>query len=806
MIKRLFDIFFSALGLIVLSPLFLLIAILIKLTSPGPVFFRQERIGKNFKPFLLYKFRTMVPDAEKKGPLITAAGDKRVTKIGYILRKTKMDELPQLINVLKGDMSLVGPRPEVKKYVEMYKKDYEEILKIRPGITDIASLTYSNEEELLKGKNNYEDYYAYVILPEKIKLAKEYIKKASLWFDFKLILKTILKLIYPAKTINKIIENLGSYRTVLVVFIQILLLALSNYLAFFLRFDGQVSKKEMILFFKFLPILLIIRGIFLFLFGLHKGLWRYTSIQDVLNIFYSIGLSSLTFVTTIRYVFKNYAYPRSVYAIDAFLSVLFLTGIRFIRKIHTLLEGSGFYKKKLLIMGAGDAAELLLREIEHSPHYPYEVVGLIDDDPQKRGIKIRGVKVLGTRKELDKIIDKTDPDEIVIAIPSASAETLQSIVNDLRQYGRPLKIMPKVWQILSGNGLLSQVKQVEAEDLLFRPPVYNNCDELKDFYKDKKILITGAGGSIGSELSRQIAKFNPKVLILFEKHEENLYKIDLELKNAFKNLKIYSIIGDIKDSEKIKSVMENFLPDIVFHAAAYKHVPLMEENPTEAFKNNVIGTKIIAEAAREYNVEKFIFISTDKAVNPINVMGITKKIGELMMLELSKNSKTKYIIVRFGNVLDSSGSVVPLFREQIKRGGPVTVTHPEVTRYFMAISEAVHLVLQAAKMGNGGEIFVLDMGEPVKILELAKRMISLYGYVPGKDIEIIFTGLRQGEKLHEELFNHDERIERTIHPKILRAVPNDTQLHILEKLSFIDITKEVFMKDLYYFLSKQKKT
>ena len=792
--KRIFDIFFSVLGLICLSPLFLIVAILIKLTSQGPVFFKQERIGKNFRPFLLYKFRTMVPNAAQRGPLITTGDDKRITKIGRILRKTKIDELPQLINVLKGDMSLVGPHPEVRKYVEMYKKDYEEILKIRPGITDVASLKFRDEKESMEGKGNHEEYYAHVILPEKIKLAKEYLKKMSLWFDIKLILKTILSIIYPTHTINCAIEKLGSYRQPLAVFIQTLLFALSNYLAFFLRFDGNIPGREIGLFLKYLPLLLFLRIIFLFSFGLHKGLWRYASIQDALSIFYSVSLSSFSFFTIVRYTFKMYAYPRSVYFIDAVLSFLFLSGIRLFRRLHVVLEDAKSYKKTLLIVGAGDAAELLLREIEHSPQYPYQVIGLIDDNPQKKGIKIRGVKVLGTRKDLPHIMINEDPDEVLIAIPSANTEILKHIVEDIRQYSKPVKIMPGLWQILSGNGLLSQIKAIEPEDLLFRPPIFTQCDQLKTFYMQKRIMVTGAGGSIGSELSRQLVQFNPKFLILFEKHEESLYKIDLELKNRFKQINIISIIGDVTNKARIKEVIETYRPQIVFHAAAYKHVPLMEYNPTEAFKNNVIGTKILAEIANQYRVEKFIFISTDKAVNPVNIMGVTKKIGELIMLELSQNSKTKYTVVRFGNVLDSSGSVVPLFREQIRKGGPVTVTHPEITRYFMTIPEAVHLVLHAAKMSKGHEIFVLDMGEPVNILSLAKRMIALYGYIPGKDIEIVFTGLRPGEKLHEELFNKNEQVEKTVHPKILRAMPNFQKIAILEKIeSFLNkekITKE----------------
>ncbi len=796
-IKRIFDIIFSFLGLILIFPIFIIVSILIKLTSPGPIFFKQERIGKNFKPFLLYKFRTMIPDAPKRGPLITSSDDPRITKIGRILRKTKLDELPQLINVLKGDMSLVGPRPEVKKYVDMYKNDYEEILKIRPGITDIASFTFRNEEELLKDKDNVEEYYAYVILPQKIKLAKEYLKRISLWFDIKIIFKTIFSIFYPVNFINKTVERLGRYRQFLSIIIQVFLLAFANYLAFYFRFDGNIPAKELNLFFKYLPLLLIFRLIFLFTFGLHKGLWRYVCLRDIISIFNSITCSSFAFFICMRFLFNIEIYPRSIYFIDWALSILFLSAIRFFRRFHVILDDNKSYKKKLLIIGAGDAAELLLREIEHSPHYPYQVIGLIDDNPQKKGVKIRGVKVLGTRKDLPRIMVEEDPDEILIAIPSITLELMNKIVEDVRRYGKPVKIMPGLWQLLSGNGLLNQIKPIEPEDLLFRPPVFTRKEELQEFYRQKRIMVTGAGGSIGSELCRQLAKLQPEALILFEKHEENLFKIDLELRDK---ANIIPIIGDIRDKRRVEEVFQIYKPQIIFHAAAYKHVPLMEYNPTEAFKNNVIGTKIVAELSKEYEAENFVFISTDKAVNPVNVMGMTKKIGELIILELSKDSsKTKFSAVRFGNVLNSSGSVVPIFREQIKKGGPVTVTHPEITRYFMTISEAVHLVLHAAAISKGGEIFVLDMGKPVKILDLAKRMIELYGCVPGKDVEIKFTGLRPGEKLHEELFNTDEVIEKTSHPKILRAIPNRKTINVLEKMKLLVDKESINKEDLMSF-------
>ena len=800
--KRLFDIIFSLIGLFLLLPLFAVVAILIKLQDNGSVFFTQKRIGRNFKPFGLYKFRTMVADAPKKGLPITAGNDPRITRVGRFLRKMEIDELPQLWNVLKGDMSLVGPRPAVRKYVSKYRKDYKEILKIRPGVTDIASLTYSNEETVLKDKKDPEEYYIHILLPEKIKLAKEYVKKASLVYDLKLILLTIFKLGYPQDTILKIIKTITPYRRPIVIGIQLAVFIISNYLAFFIRFEADIPPSQFELFLRYLPLLFLLRVIFMFGFSLDRGLWRYASVRDLAGITASISLGSLLFLLSVKYLFGETVYPRSIYVVDWLLNIFLLGSIRLFRRLHEKANGKTA-KKTVIVIGAGDAAEMLIRDVEHSPYYPYRIIGFIDDDPKKKGLKIRNVPILGTWKDLEKIIEREDPEEFLIAIPSASPSKLQGIVNDLRQFGLPIKTLPGLWGVLSGRDSLSKVKAVEPEDVLFRAPAYDGGIELKAFFNGKSVMITGAGGSIGSELSRQIASFSPEKLILFERHEESLYKIDMELNNSSQKSevgsqksKIHSVVGDILDERGVSEVMERFQPQIVFHTAAYKHVPLMEDNPHEAFKTNVIGTRMVAERAKEFGVERFVLISTDKAVNSVNVMGMTKKIGEEIVHCLSKDTiistsqlhnfptSTKYITVRFGNVLDSSGSVVPLFKEQIKRGGPVTVTHPDIIRYFMTIPEAVSLVLQAAAMGNGGEIFVLDMGKPVKILNLAKRMISLYGYKPGVDIDITFVGLRPGEKLYEELFNSDEIIEKTAHPKINMAISNGrVDQNILESLS-----------------------
>jgi FlaA1/EpsC-like NDP-sugar epimerase/lipopolysaccharide/colanic/teichoic acid biosynthesis glycosyltransferase len=801
--KRLFDISFSLIGLILFLPIFVVVAMLVKRDSDGPLFFPQKRIGKNFKPFHLYKFRTMVVNAPEKGLLITADGDLRITKVGKFLRKTKIDELPQLWNVLRGDMSIVGPRPEVEKYVNRYREDYEEILKVRPGITDISSFMYSNEEEILKDKRDSEEYYIHVLLPEKIKLAKEYVRDESLFFDLRLIFLTVFKLVYPYNTVIRIIDTLTLSRRPIVIGIQVIIFAASNYLAFLIRFDGNILPSYLDLFLKYLPLVIFARIIFLFTFSLDKGLWRYVSIKDLANIVTAVSLGSLTFLLAIRFLFGDTSYPRSVYAIDWFLNIFFLGGVRVFRRIHEVGGSKEAPSKRVIVMGAGDAAEMFLRDVEHSPFYLHKVIGLIDDDCMKRGLKIRNVPILGSRKDLMTIVEREQPDEFLIAIPAASKTQLEEIVKDLRQYGLPIKSLPSFWNLLSGRESLSLTKVLEPEDILFRAPVYEGYRGMKSYFENKRLMITGAGGSIGSELSRQIASCKPAALVLYERYEENLYKIDLELKNnqnsevKGKVLRIHSIIGDVLDGDRLNEVMEKFQPEIILHAAAYKHVPLMEDNPYEAFKTNVLGTKMIAQKAKDFRVEKFVFISTDKAVNPINVMGMTKKIAEEIVRSLSISQPihlpTKYITVRFGNVLESSGSVALLFKEQIKKGGPVTVTHPEVTRYFMTIPEAVSLVLQAVAMGNGGEVFVLDMGTPVKILDLAKRMIGLYGYKPGVDIDITFIGLRPGEKLHEELCNRDEIVEKTSHPKINMAISKrGVNKHILEYLENPEFFKNNF--------------
>lgn len=775
--KRLFDICFSAFGLILLIPLFPAIAILIKWDSPGSIFFVQKRMGKGFRPFQLYKFRSMFRDSEKTDVFITAQDDRRITRVGRLLRNTKIDELPQLWNVLKGDMSLVGPRPEVEGYVNQCRDDYEEILGVRPGITDFATLMYRYEEKILAGKADPEAFYLHMILPEKIKLAREYVRRVSLLNDLKIIGLTVFHLIYPQEIVHDLIMTVTPFRRPIVIGIQVGAFILSNYLAFVLRFDADIPRSQSALLLQYLPVLILLRVICLYAFSLDKGLWRYVGVRDLLNISTSTTAGSLAFLILLRYGLGSAAYPRSIYVIDGVLNILLLSGLRVFRRLHEKEPGQATFNKRILVIGAGHAAEMLLRDVESSPSYPYKVIGLIDDNPVKSGLTLRNIPILGTRKELDSIVEKEKPDEFLMAIPSLSRTEFEKILGDLRQHGLPIKTLPSLWSLLSGNGGGTALQLIEPEDILFRAPAcYGNID-LKNFIRGKRVMVTGAGGSIGSELSRQLAALEPESLILYERHEESLYRIDRALRplDTPSRPVIVSMIGDILNEARVAHALEKYRPHLLFHAAAYKHVPLMEDNAYEAFRTNVLGTKILIDKAIASGVERFILISTDKAVNPVNVMGMTKKIAEEMIHSFpagGNEMKPKFTTVRFGNVIESSGSVVPLFREQIQKGGPVTVTHPEMTRYFMTRSEAVALVLQAAAVGEGGEIFVLDMGKPVKILDLAKRMMSLSGYKPGVDMEIVFTGLRPGEKLHEELFNPYEKPEKTSHPKINMANSN----------------------------------
>lgn len=560
------------------------------------------------------------------------------------------------------------------------------------------------------------------------------------------------------------------YRSLIVVGIQLGLIAAANLTAFELRFDADIPTQYQLIMWNHLPLVLVIFGSGLWVFGIQRGLWRYVGLHDLGRILWASLAGAVLFYGVTHLLLEDTAYPRSVIILTGVLSGLYLAGIRLVvRWFREWLHIIGPNARRVLIVGAGNAGELLVRDMLSDPEYNSRPVAFVDDDPVKRKMKIHGVPVLGSLDDIKAVADRVGAHEIIVAIPSATTHVKQKILAGSEGCAAPIKILPSVKRLLGDPVSLQEVRPMSLEDLLQREPIQTDCQELHPLIEGRTVLVTGAGGSIGSELCRQIAQYRPDSLVLFEQYENSLHALLLELRAAFPHVGVLPVVGDVTMEDRVAEVFRQTRPDLVFHAAAHKHVPLMELNPKEAVRNNVLGTRVVAEAALRADVDRFVLISTDKAVNPSSVMGATKRIAEHVVQGFSHKGLTKFTVVRFGNVLGSNGSVVPLFAEQIRKGGPVTVTDPEIKRFFMTIPEAVQLVLQASVMGQGGEVFVLDMGEQIKVADLARNMIVLSGLAPGRDIEIVFTGLRPGEKLYEELFEAHEQVEPTSHAKINRV-------------------------------------
>jgi FlaA1/EpsC-like NDP-sugar epimerase len=556
------------------------------------------------------------------------------------------------------------------------------------------------------------------------------------------------------------------YRMPLIVLSQIILICFSYYSSFVLRLDSNFDASAHSLFWQTLSLVIVVKLVIFYHFGLLRGWWRYVGMSDVLNITLAEFLASTLLFTLIVFVVAVKGYPRSVVPIDMVLSIMLVGGARFgVRAYTERAKKEDGNQKKTLIIGAGRAGSAIARELRVDPSLGYYPLGFVDDNPGKLGIRINGVKVLGNTEALGHLIKKYEVECVLIALPSARGYEIERIIDKCRQSKVNFKILPPMSEQLNRTASIKQFRKVRVEDLLNRNPVQLDLGRIRDEVQDKVLLITGAGGSIGSELARQIASFEPRRLVLFERSESDLFRIGMELSNKFPNLDCVSIVGDILDVTLLREVFGQHQPSSVFHAAAYKHVPVMEKNCFQAVTNNIFGTYNVALVAKQFRADNFVLISSDKAVNPTNVMGVTKRAAELITLAL-QGTRTRFLAVRFGNVLGSNGSVSPIFEAQIADGGPVTVTHPEAMRYFMTTSEAVGLVLQASTMGNGGEIFVLNMGDPVKIVDLARRMILLSGLEPDKDVQISFTGLRPGEKLFEEIRLEGEGIKPTPHEQI----------------------------------------
>jgi len=561
----------------------------------------------------------------------------------------------------------------------------------------------------------------------------------------------------------------------LVLFGDVLLLLLAHITAYLFRFEFSLAPDRLQQIRETIIWLVPLKLVVFFFFGLYRGMWRYTSIRDFWLIAQATIVSSLLTMATMLFLNRFQGYSRAVFILDGVLTFLLIGGLRMIIRSSFILYAKTrkdvsfpikIHFKKVLIIGAGDAGEKILREIIENYQLHYKVIGFVDDDPLKKGKSIHGFRVLCGVDDLEEILGIEEVQEILIAVPSASGDQIRRIVEACQRCAVSYKIIPGIGELIDGRVSVKALRDISYEDLLGRKPVHLDAAGIRNYLDGKTVLITGCGGSIGSELCRQLIKFQPHLVILLDACEENLFKIQMELQNEKYFRHCETVLGHVQDLQLMEDIFKKYKPQVVFHAAAYKHVPMLEKNPWEAVYNNIIGSRMIMEMSLKHSVERFVLVSTDKAVRPTNVMGTSKRVTELIMQSL-QGSNTKFMAVRFGNVVGSSGSVIPLFRRQIEHGGPVTVTHPEVNRYFMTIPEASQMILQAGAMGDGGEIFVLRMGTPVKIADMARDLIRLSGKEPDVDIEIIFTGLREGEKLYEELITVGEDILPTGHEKVM---------------------------------------
>ncbi|MCH1961805.1 polysaccharide biosynthesis protein [Clostridium perfringens] len=584
-------------------------------------------------------------------------------------------------------------------------------------------------------------------------------------------------------------EKEGKAKALFLMSLDTLIIVNSYILAFIIRFNFDFIMDERNGLILFLPIIVIIYLMMLSIFKMYKSIWTIVGIDEV-----AFGLIACLIATGIILIISTII--SSIYYIDhvtvllaGLFIMIFTIGIRVSFRIYrrmishgrVLLNSSNISNlEKILIIGAGSCGQLIIEEIRKQNPIKQKVIGFIDDNPSKIGTYLRGIKILGNRNKITEISEEKNVDLILIAMPSVDGKTKKEIIEICQSTRAKVKIIPGMYELIGGKVSLNRMRDIDLRDLLGREEVILDKKGIKDYIENKVIMVTGGGGSIGSELCRQIAKFSPELLLILDIYENNAYELENEIISNFKNLKEKVLIASVREEKRLENIFNKYKPQVIFHAAAHKHVPLMEDNPEEAIKNNVIGTLNVAECAHKYGAERFVLISTDKAVNPTNVMGASKRMCEMIIQAIDKNSNTEFVAVRFGNVLGSNGSVIPLFKKQIAKGGPVTLTHKKITRYFMLIPEAAQLVLQAGAYAKGGEIFVLDMGNPVLIYDLAKDLIKLSGFEPDIDIKIEITGLRPGEKLYEELLMDEEGLRKTSHEKIFIAKPGEYDFEMLK--------------------------
>lgn len=755
--------------LLAFLPLGALIALAIVLDSRGPVFFCPWRVGQGGVRFRIFRFRTKAPISPVEGGDAGSGSRFRTTRVGSLISAWRLDEAPQLFNIIRGEMTFLGPRPESAEFFEACGEGYREILRIKPGMTGPAACTLFDEQQFLRGAMNTREAYRRDVLPLKAAADLQHLRNASLRT------RAAIPLILLMQVLQAAVQPLPTLRRAGKIVADGMIVVAATLIALFIRLRPDEAIHELPVTVALLPPLVAIRLCALYWMGAYRMYWRYLTIRDLGQIARATTVGSVVFAFLL-YAFNwgPGAYPRSVFVIEWLISTLAMISIRaIVLSGRCVISGRVIQSprsERVIIFGGGDAgvalaASLLGRSENRRP------VAFVDDDPRKHGALLHGIPVLGAGSDLPRLVEALSVDEIIIAIPSASGEQMRKIIFQCENLPCRLTTLPSLKEILAGQHQ-DRIRQVRVEDLLEREAAQVDMEAIAELLHDERILVTGAGGSIGSELCRQIVSFDPQALILLGHGENSIFEIQQELFEEF-GFVARPVIADIQDRGRLVRLFGEYRPTVVIHAAAHKHVPLMELNPEEAVKNNVLGTLNLAEVAVESGVERFVMVSSDKAVNPTSVMGATKRLAEMVIQTMARepDTPTRFTAVRFGNVLGSRGSLIPVLRRQIARGGPVTVTHPDMMRYFMTIPEAAQLMLQACALGGQAEVYVLDMGEPVRIVDLVRNLIRLSGLVPGKDIAIEYTGIRPGEKLFEEILTDTEGATATRYRQVFVARP-----------------------------------
>jgi FlaA1/EpsC-like NDP-sugar epimerase/lipopolysaccharide/colanic/teichoic acid biosynthesis glycosyltransferase len=772
LLKRAIDVLGALLALAALSPVLLASVIAIKFSSPGPVLYTTLRVGKGGRLYRLYKFRSIVGQSRPGSPVTTNGKAPRISRAGRVIRLLRLEELPQFLNVLRGDMSLVGPRPQTPSIVERYTPEQREILLVRPGLTGPSQVAWLDEESRSQGADpeqyvDPEQHYITHMLPQHIQWELSYVRGRSLGRDLLYLFQTPFVLTHLILTRFQLILIRLSLDCVIV--------AAVTYAAYLVRFDGILPADSVVPLLYGLPLVVASYALAFYATRTYLGIWRYVGVEDFWRLLGACGLGGVI-AGALLYLMRS-PYPRSVLLLTPILAMMVMGGARVaVRSIVGRSERAPWVRdrRRVVILGAGSAGQSVAREILRTRPLGYEIVGFADDDPRLRGATLHTLPVIGTTAQLDELARKHRLDEAIVAIPRLGLADLRRIGESCARAGLEFKTMPSMEQLIRGEGSLRYLRRVDLDDLLRREPLSLDPKRVADFVRDKRVMVTGAGGSIGSELCRQLTALGAGSLLMVDRVENGLFDIGSELETRPAGTKLTAALADVKHVTRMAELFDHFKPDIVFHAAAYKHVPLLESHPIEAVLNNVVGTVRLARLAKAYGTGTFTLISTDKAVKPTNLMGATKRICELYMMAMNARQRalpetepgTSFRVVRFGNVLGSSGSAVPLFQRQIENSSAITITHPEVSRFFMTIQEAVALVLESVMLETTADALVLDMGEPVKITELANDLVTALGLQPATVAKQVI-GLRPGEKLHEVLWDDDDEVGPSGHPRLV---------------------------------------